>query len=148
MRDVWNENFERQSTLTKFQIALALAHVDGFDTGKEPYQSVNALIVLRNAIVHPKTIFGDKVEEQRLLKCLRGKFTFREPKSRNHALFPDSILTSECAAWALVAVLRFLNNFNQKLPPSARLITLDFKTRLAEAEHFQLQRSSEKTPFA
>jgi hypothetical protein len=139
---LWNEQFDRLPVLTKFQIALALAHVDGFDIGREPYQSVESLIGLRNLMIHPKRILVDTQKEQeRIVKHLRGKFEFKKRKE-HHTDFPDSVLTPKCATWALVAVLRFLNEFNQKLPKSARSATLNFRTRLAKAEELQKQTTS------
>lgn len=54
MATMWKLQVERQSILNKFQIALLLAHKKVFDIGKEPYQSVNLLVELRNTLVHYK----------------------------------------------------------------------------------------------
>ena len=60
---MWEEGFERQSTLGKYQIALALGKAELFSAGNEPYQSAHALIALRNAIAHPKRIIANEKEQ-------------------------------------------------------------------------------------
>ncbi len=69
LREVWSEGFDRQPVLAKYQIALALARVEGFPSDREPYQSTNTLVSLRNFLAHPKRVFGDdKGEEKFILK--------------------------------------------------------------------------------
>src|ERR1035441_72799 len=89
LREVWSEGFDRQALLAKYQIALALARVESFPTGRDPYQSAETLISLRNFLAHPKRVFGDEKEEDKLIRKLRSRFDFRTSSSEDHALFPD-----------------------------------------------------------
>jgi hypothetical protein len=133
LADVWSEAFDRQPTLAKYQIALALARVEGFATNREPYQSAEALITLRNFLAHPKNVFWNEKEEERLLKKLKGKFSFRL-SGPDHAFFPDACFSPECGRWAILTAARFVQAFDQKLPPSARLVTIDLHSYIATAE--------------
>ncbi len=75
MADWWREFDDgRGRTLTKYQLLLTFAGKPKLDTGAEPYQSAQALIDLRNAIVHyrPETIWSDEVH--RLTRRLQGRF--------------------------------------------------------------------------
>ncbi|MFZ1011428.1 MAG: hypothetical protein WAN65_31615 [Candidatus Sulfotelmatobacter sp.] len=134
LREVWSEGFDRQPTLAKYQIALALARVEGFPIDREPYQSADTLVSLRNFLAHPKRVFGDDEGEEKLILRLKSRFDFRESSSENHALFPDAVLSSGCAAWAVITAARFVSAFDAKLPVSARLATIDLETYLAEAQ--------------
>jgi hypothetical protein len=134
LREVWSEGFDRQALLAKYQIALALARVESFPTGRDPYQSAETLISLRNFLAHPKRVFGDEKEEDKLIRKLRSRFDFRTSSSEDHALFPDAVLSSGCAAWAVLTAARFVSAFDARLPASARLATIDLKTYLAESQ--------------
>jgi len=66
LASVWGEGFDRQPLLAKYQIALALAQRDAFKTNSDPYQSVSALVDLRNAIAHPKELQESETQQRKL----------------------------------------------------------------------------------
>jgi hypothetical protein len=85
MVTLWKWEFKpslnKSSILEKFQAALILAKHHKFVTNKPPYQAVNILIRLRNALVHyrPETFATtgpvdpkDKSEHEKLGKDLRS----------------------------------------------------------------------------
>jgi len=134
LRGVWSERFDRQPILAKYQIALALARVEGFATDRSLYQSTEALIELRNFLAHPKRVFGNDKEEQKLISRLESQFDFRKSISENHALFPDAVLSSACAVWAVLTAAEFVSAFDARLPASARLATINLESYLAESK--------------
>jgi hypothetical protein len=72
LASVWSDAVDRQPILAKYQIALALAKREPFDTGTEPYQSAQALIELRNAIAHPKELTESERQQKNLEKNYTG----------------------------------------------------------------------------
>src|SRR5215211_7672198 len=77
LRELWlSERVERSLTnpLDKYQIALVCADKAAIERGQEPYQSVDGIRLLRNALVHfkPETQWGDEVHK--LKDRLAGKF--------------------------------------------------------------------------
>jgi hypothetical protein len=119
LASVWSEAFERLPILAKYQLALTLARQDIFSTGDEPYQSTNALIELRNAIAHPKEIWGSHRNQQRLERCLNGRYKFGPQQAHCKEFFPDRCLTADCAVWAAKSAARFTIDFKRRLPPTA-----------------------------
>jgi hypothetical protein len=119
--------------LTKYQVALALAHKPTFELGKEPYQSAELLNQLRNDLIHPKEIyvgiskpFSDKEPEKSPLeKRLHGRFALnpaRVPEPGEYVgdeFLPDRCLSVSCAIWAVATAAKFYNEFERKLPKSA-----------------------------
>jgi hypothetical protein len=123
LESVWSEGFDRQPTLAKYQIALALARREAFGTDSEPYQSAHALIELRNAIAHPKEIIGSEKQQRRLENALRGKYKFGPKREHADEFFPDRCLTPDCAVWAVVTSARFFLEFRRRLPSTAYMFS-------------------------
>jgi hypothetical protein len=119
LASVCSEAFERLPIIAKYQLALTPARRDIFSTGSEPYQSVNALIELRNAIAHPKEIRGSHKNQQRLERSLNGKYKFGPQREYCKEFFPDRCLSADCAVWAAKSAVRFTIDFKRRLPPTA-----------------------------
>jgi hypothetical protein len=119
LESVWSEGFDRQPTLAKCQITLALARREAFGTDSEPLQSAHALIELRNAIAHPKEMIGSDKQQRGLENALRGKYRFGPKRERVDEFFPDRCLTPDCALWAVVTSARFFLEFRRRLPSTA-----------------------------
>ena len=112
----------KPSVLQKFQIALTLAGKDLFDTGKAPYQDVDYLILLRNALIHykPEWIGTGESYNQTLNEKLRQKLEKKikklNPMTREGSLFfPHRCLGYGCAKWAVESSLNFSNEFFSKI---------------------------------
>ena len=97
----WPE-VERFPILKKYQIALTIKNGKGMDIGKEPYQSVDALIRLRNGLVHFKPEWDDSLRKHmELEKRLRNYFKpSRLTIHTNLVWFPYKCLGSGAAIWA------------------------------------------------
>lgn len=120
LANMWaHGNIDRLPILNKYQVALASAGKQIFDSGRLPYQEVDSLIKLRSALVHykPKTVtFVSDVEAEPvtrtyLEKRLRGKFTLNPLVSEANPFFPDRCLSHGCADWAVVSSLEFTDQF-------------------------------------
>jgi hypothetical protein len=123
--------FSNLPWLTKYQVALALAHKPTFELGKEPYQSAELLNQLRNELIHPKEIYIglDKsfkpLQKSQLEKKLTGRFKFfparvpREGEYIGDEFLPLQCLSPGCAAWAVKTAATFYHEFETQLPNSA-----------------------------
>ncbi|MEG4515707.1 MULTISPECIES: hypothetical protein [unclassified Microcoleus] len=112
----------KPSVLQKFQIALTLAGKDLFDTGKAPYQDVDYLILLRNALIHYKPEWigtGEKYKDtlnEKLRKKLESRIQTINPMTREGSLFfPHQCLGYGCAKWAVESSVNFSNEFFSKI---------------------------------
>jgi len=121
--------------LQKYQFVLTAANKEAFDRGKSPYQEVDDLIQLRNALVHYKPEWDTdlknhkKIEdrlEKRWLKARINPFAHE-----NNAFFPKKCLGYGCAEWSVKSTIEFIEDFYHRMgfPPkwdekqSARLKT-------------------------
>jgi hypothetical protein len=114
LKSITEENLGRIYILERFQVALALARKQLFDRGKTPYQDVNLLRVLRNALIHyvPEWV-GD--EPQKLEKILESKFSLSPFHGSASLFFPHRCLSHGCAKWAVESSLKFVNDFCKKV---------------------------------
>ncbi|WRH67125.1 MAG: hypothetical protein RSE13_01260 [Planktothrix sp. GU0601_MAG3] len=129
MKDMW-EHIEKNSILDKYEIALILADKQ-FDKGKEPYQSVQYLIPLRNEIVHyhqkiieieeeneDPTNNNKKTWEDKLEKFLdKDKKIQLNPflTSPSNSFFPERCLGYGCAFWTIKYSVAFTKDFFQTM---------------------------------
>jgi hypothetical protein len=117
MRELWNgkENAERaMSTLSKFQIALVCAGHDRMDRGTEPYQSVDVLIDLRNALGHfkPQWWHDDGTGTANYIAALRDKLKGRENRQPiGNPWYPNKVLGAGCADWACDSAIAFARDW-------------------------------------
>jgi hypothetical protein len=117
MASLWTNDFDRLPMLNKFRVALALAKKQDFDVSKEPFQSVQVLVRLRNSIAHPQEILASKEIQKKLEQSLRGRFKIVPPEPHRREFFPARCLTPECADWAFISTARFLDAFQKRMPP-------------------------------
>ena len=100
------------SMLDKYQLACTLMRRPKFDTGHEPFQSVYALVSLRNELIHYVPEWIDvALGPQRLVQLLWNKFPLSpfEPESLGKHL--DRCISYGCARWAVEASLAFADDF-------------------------------------
>jgi hypothetical protein len=115
MGHVWND-IEQMTVLAKYQVALTLAEVPPYLKGEDPYQSVDGLFRLRNALVHYKPEWDTELEEHRKLEERLGKrFKDSRMSSPRQAFFPHRCLGHGCAAWATTTALGFYRDFMRRL---------------------------------
>ncbi len=70
MAEYWRDADRSASALTKYQMALLFAGRTRFDKGAALYQGANALISMRNALVHFKPSWHDDLDPAGLEKIL------------------------------------------------------------------------------
>lgn len=113
------ESVDRTNILAKYQLVLAVCGKERFAKGAEPYQSADALIDLRNAVVHFKPEWDDELEEHAKLETrLARKFDDCVLASRatGHMVwFPGRCLGHGCAVWAVGAVEELVAEFCGRL---------------------------------
>ena len=103
--------------LQKYQIALVLAKKQQFDKGAAPYQDVELLIMLRNALVHfdPETTSQAGASSVNIEKRLKGKFTLNPMTGRKTPFFPERCMSAGCAKWAVESSVKFADDFCSRL---------------------------------
>ncbi|MFN8470056.1 MAG: hypothetical protein U0X20_31165 [Caldilineaceae bacterium] len=116
--------YEAKPLLEKFQFAMFLRHTPELNRGENPYQAVNALIELRNALVHFKPEWdSERVRHGRIAKLLNGHF---EPSRYypGEPLFPLGWVTSNCTKWAVTSCVQFITQFEEQAGIDHRLTNI------------------------
>jgi hypothetical protein len=105
---------DRKKVLDKFSAALAFRAGKKLDRGVGPVQNADALIDLRNAVVHFRPEWTGKSGEHRKLSArLKGKFD-PTPVLPNELLFPRAWASASFARWAIRTAVAFLDYFYQE----------------------------------
>ena len=104
---------EPTSILDKYQSSLSFKGIEIFDSGGEPFQSVDTLIALRNELVHFHPEWHDKQERhKKLAKKLAGKFELSPfLKNESSVLFPQRFASHGCTKWAVQSSIEFMEKF-------------------------------------
>ena len=105
------ELIDKESVLTKYSLALALHTGKRLDFGSAPVQGADALIKLRNAVVHFRPEWFDtQAKHEKLSSLLEGKFQPSQffPKE---PMFPRAWATGDFSAWAIRSTVTFLDHF-------------------------------------
>jgi hypothetical protein len=111
----WGE-VERWPTLRKYQLALHVAKKQEFDPDGSPYEEVDGLIALRNALVHYKPEWDtDQIKHKEIEDRLKSRFARNPFASPNDAFFPKKCLGHGCAEWAVESGMSFINEFFGRL---------------------------------
>jgi hypothetical protein len=106
-----SELIDRKSVLTKYSLALSLYTGKSLEFGCEPVQNVDALIKLRNGVVHFRPEwFGSQARHKKLSKQLNGRFSSSQ-FFPNEPLFPRAWATGDFACWAIRSTVNFLDHF-------------------------------------
>ena len=79
-------------------------------TGVESFQSVDALVRLRNALMHFKPEW-EPAKHKQLSSELRNFFEPSEFLANDPGLFPRAWASHDCTTWALNSVLSFIEHF-------------------------------------
>lgn len=110
-----------QSTMKRFSLILHVLRKQSIDAGTEPYQSAALVVRLRNEIVHYKSRWGADIESASLFRSLLAK-RHRDPPFTDPRMnfFPLRCLSADCAAWALVSVVAFLEHVYRQLEVPSR----------------------------
>lgn len=111
MNELW-KTYEQKRILGKFEFALLLLDKPPLDRGAKPYQNVEALIDLRNALTHFKPEWMDEADEHaKISKRLQGKFDGGPFLDSSELLFPRRWAGHGCTTWAVKGTLAFALEF-------------------------------------
>lgn len=114
---------EKAPTMEWAQALLALREKPTFDKGAEPYQSVNTLRAVRNALVHPKAEWDDDMDRNAKLSAkIKALGVPLSPFWPDDDLaFPHGCMSAGFAAWAAGAARAFIRELRARLdlPPTA-----------------------------
>lgn len=106
---------ERKSILEKYQAVLSFRGVDEYPAGKAPYQDVDAVIKLRNALVHFKPEWHDEQELHRKLAAqLKGRFKINPAIGEDGVFFPQQCMSYGCTKWVVNTTLAFMKDFSKR----------------------------------
>lgn len=124
MAEMWHQGIPRTArypVLEKYAIALSLARRPALNRGQAPWQPAQALVQLRNALVHyePESIEADSTkqpdEAHPLERTLKGLFAPNPLTSAGNPFYPDKVLGHGCAAWAVRSATGFADAFAKLL---------------------------------
>jgi len=103
---------DKESILKKFALALALRANKKLDLGSPPSQNIDALIKLRNLLVHYRSEWShDQTAHDKVAKTLKHRFE-RSPFIPEHEpLLPKAWASLSFARWAISSVYRFMEHF-------------------------------------
>lgn len=120
MAKLW-ELYEQKSILDKLAFALLLRQGSPFDKSTSPYQDVNALIKLRNALTHYKPEWSnEQVAHAKVSKALEGKIV-KSAYFLNESLFPRAWVSHGTTYWAIQSVITLINDFEQRASLPSKL---------------------------
>lgn len=103
---------EKKSILEKYQYALVFKGKKKFKADLQTFQDANALIKLRNALVHFKPEWHDEQDlHEKLGKYLKGKFQINPFIGENGVFFPQQCMSYGCTKWAVKTALKFMEKF-------------------------------------
>lgn len=109
--------FGKIDTFSKYQLLLAIAGCELFETDKEPLINVNLVRRLRNYLIHYNPEWIDELNDEtwRLGKSLKGKYKTNSMVAADESFFPDKFLGYGCADWAICACYTFSEEFHRKI---------------------------------
>jgi len=105
------ELVERESILNKYDLAMTLSCKARLDRGASYVQNVDALIKLRNEVVHFHPQWdGPDSKHAHFSKKLNARFS-PSPFLSDEALFPRAWASASFASWALKSTKQFMDRF-------------------------------------
>lgn len=104
------------SILEKYNKTLSIKGCEPFLKGARPYQDIDALISLRNELVHFHPEWHDEqARHEQLGKLLKYKFELSPFIQESGVIFPQRIVSHGCTKWAVNSSLQFVNQFDEKI---------------------------------
>ncbi len=110
------DDIDRISVIQRYNMYLRLYKLAQIPLGGPVAQNVQALIVLRNALVHPRpSIDGEEGPQTKVGKALENRFSRSPFLPTSEELFPMSYASYDCVRWAVVTVIDFCREFAHRL---------------------------------
>ncbi len=114
---------EGSRILRKYEVFLDIGHKTAFNREISPYQDVQVMIDLRNALMHyePEWMLdGSTVPLQppdvhKLEKRLKGRFKTNPLTGAGNPFFPDKCLGHGCAKWCVDSSVGLVDRFCERL---------------------------------
>jgi len=123
------ELFEKKPLIDKYELALFLAKKPTLLKGARPLQDIEALIKLRNGLVHYRPEWSDEqVEHRKISIALNGKAVGSLFYPPDAPLFPRAWSSHGTVLWALESAIEFVEKFEYQMSIPSKL--LPFKDRL------------------
>ena len=108
--------------MEKYDLALTLRAAPPLYKGLPAYQNVDALVHLRNALIHFKPEWDDaQVKHKKLSARLQYKFALSPFLPAHEPLFPKGCMSHGCAEWAVTSVVGFLTDFQAQLKMESKI---------------------------
>jgi hypothetical protein len=121
---------DREPILRKYSVALAIRCGTRLERGLAPVQNVDALISLRNGVVHFRPEwFGAQDKHDKRSRVLQHKFR-GSSFLPSEGLFPRAWASAEACAWAIRSTVVFLEYFHAEA--GLQCSVTQFKARLSE----------------
>jgi len=114
-REFWAKGgVEMKPILVKFQHALRLLGLPTIDESSLLYQDMDALINLRNALVHYKPTWDpDQPKKASLTSYLVGKYATSPFLSSRGDFVTEQSMSYGCCKWAIETALAFIREFDR-----------------------------------
>jgi hypothetical protein len=121
LAELW-QTVEQRQLLSKYQIVLAACGARRFDQGAEPFQGTDALIKIRNALIHYRPEWDDDLDDHKKIRDRLGNRFGPNPFAGAGTLwFPHQCLGAGCATWSADQAALFMTDFCQRLNLPNRL---------------------------
>jgi hypothetical protein len=107
-----SELIDKESVLRKFSTALAFRANKRLDYGATPTQNIDALIKLRNFVVHYRSEWSEaQGAHHKISKVLNGKFDPSPFLPNTEPMLPKAWASRSFACWAIRSVYEFMAYF-------------------------------------
>jgi hypothetical protein len=107
------ELMESKPMLEKYQYVLSFRGKEKYQKGLSPYQDVDALVKLRNTLVHFKPETEDKQEiQKKVVSRLKGRFDINPHYKDTGYFFPHQCMSYGCTKWAINVAIDFMKDFS------------------------------------
>jgi hypothetical protein len=115
-REFWGKGgVERWGIFVKYQHALKLLNLPLMDEASDVYQDSDALINLRNSLVHHKPTWDpDQPNKASLTSYLWGKYDISPFVSANDDFVTMQSMSYGCCKWAIDTAFAFIHEFDSK----------------------------------
>lgn len=109
------EKVLRMSTLDRFQHFLDVKGKERFDRGRRPFQDIDLVRLVRNAIVHYRFEWDGDGKHLSLETAVGSRFAENQLASPNMLWFPHRCLGAGCARFATDSAVAFAEEFESKM---------------------------------
>jgi hypothetical protein len=116
--------------LHKYQLALLVADAEPYDGRRSPYRDVDSLLALRDTLMHGRGDRRTALGRRKGIELrLRAKFGENPLAAEAAPFFPDRVLGTGCAAWAVRVAERFSNEFCRRMAIPERVVPAPARLR-------------------